>query len=259
MAIGTALLVIFGVWLLVAYPRAALRTAAGLVALVVIGVAVVYVWEEIDRPRREREQAAQRMRQQAAEKQVAEEEAWLLRNRLTYHSDDRWLGVSVDRNHCRYFIDLETMALQGYGLNVWIKVERPTLEPGVYLSENCYDYGSPRQVFFSCIAQEVTGAWWFTPGMVKRPALDSSVTLVRQDHRGRERRTRAPAESRSCGGSGARAATEGTRRSSGAFPSSERGSRATLGEPPATLEQLLPGLQVRVRVCGRCKGSTLDE
>jgi hypothetical protein len=172
MAIGTALLVIFGVWLLVTYPRAVLRTAAGLVALVVIGIGAVYVWDQMDRPRREREAAAQRARQQAAEKLVEDEEAWLLRNRATYHSDGRWLGVAVDRNHCRYFIDLETMAVQGYGLNVWIKVDRPTLEPGVYLTENCYDYSNPpRQVFFSCVRQEIGGAWSFTPGMISEDVL----------------------------------------------------------------------------------------
>jgi hypothetical protein len=171
MAIGTALLVIFGVWLLIAYPRALLRTGAGLVALVVIGIVAVYVWDQINRPGREREEAAQRARQQAAEKLVADEEAWLLRNRATYHSDGRWLGVAVDRNHCRYSIDLETMAVRGYGLDVWIKVDRPNIEPGVYLSENCYDYGSPRQVFFSCVAQQVEGAWSFTPGMISEDVL----------------------------------------------------------------------------------------
>ena len=171
MAIGTALLVIFGVWLFIAYPRSVLRTAVGLVALVVIGIAVVYVWDEMDRPRRERDEAARRVRQQAAETLVSQEEGWLLRNRATYRSDDRWIGVAVDRNHCRYFVDLETMAMQGYGLNVWIKVERPTLEPGVYLPQNCYDYSSPRQVFFSCVAQQVDGGWSFTPGMISEDVL----------------------------------------------------------------------------------------
>ena len=57
------------------------------------------------------------------------------------------------------------------GSTFGIKVERPTLEPGVYLSENCYDYSGPRQVFFSCVSQQVEGAWSFTPGMISEDVL----------------------------------------------------------------------------------------
>jgi hypothetical protein len=61
----------------------------------------------------------------------------LIRNRDTYRSADHWMGVAVDTKHCRYFVDMETMTVQDNAINVWIKVERPKLEPGVYLSENC--------------------------------------------------------------------------------------------------------------------------
>jgi len=171
MAIGTALLVIFGVWLLVAFPRAVLRVLLGLVGLVGVTIAAMYVWHELDRPRQQREEAARHAREQAAEARIRAEEATLLRDRETYRSADRWIGAAVDTKHCRYFMDLETMTVQGNGLNVWIKIERPNVEPGVYLSESCYDYGDPRQVFFSCVGQYVGGAWSFSPGMVSEGIL----------------------------------------------------------------------------------------
>lgn len=178
MAIGTALLVIFGLWLLVTHPRAVFRIILAVVGVVAVVLAVVYISEERDRPRREQEAAARQAQlaqqlaaQRAAKERIATEEATLVRDRETYRSADRWIGVAVDTNHCRYLLDLETMEVRGDAINAWIKVERPTLEPGVYLSENCYDYGGPRQVFFSCVSQYVGGAWSFAPGMISEDVL----------------------------------------------------------------------------------------
>jgi hypothetical protein len=170
-ALGTALVLIFAVWLLIKFPWAVLRLVGGLVGLVVVGIAAFYISEERDRPRREREAVEARVRQAQALARVQLEEAALYRDRETYQSSDRWIGVAVDTKHCRYYMDVETMTIGSNSVHVWIKVETPVLEPGMYLPDTCLDYSGPRQVSFACTGQHVGGAWSFAPGMISESVL----------------------------------------------------------------------------------------
>jgi hypothetical protein len=153
MSLGLALVVCTALFLF--FTNALFRkTVVGLVVLVVVVGGTLLGWYEyVSLPRQE---AERRQALAAAQERIGNEEAALAKSRdANGLMDDRWLFLSTDIKHRRYFLDTQTVQAEAGGVLAWV---RRTPCPSFFAavdSSSCpsYENEETTRMWFSCAAR----------------------------------------------------------------------------------------------------------